>query len=361
MIKLTDRSPGYVLKSQEDHMRWPDLKSNPYLNPYIYNGNNNHIDFSLLKSYLYNCDFKKICNELTRIKYECNLHNEIHKIFFERFIVELRREFETLSMRKLPQLPLSKLSEKSNSLAKYGYYIDSIDNDIIKHIRDLLKLDIINLIDTEPVRNYREYDRSIFYRNEPIVQYIDNLFTKIGYIEASENYFGFKMHVYSVTLHVCFPDDVHKNQVLSDKKYTTKTRGLHFDPKSGTIKSILYLKDISTNDGPFKFIPGSHNLINPPIQRLSAKANCTTNYLDSDEARYSFMKLPELMRKTSILGTITDDSDRLSKQILEREVELTSDKGNCIIFDPAMLHRGGDCISGYRVSLQIAIRRRNDD
>ena len=122
-------------------------------------------------------------------------------------------------------------------------------------------------------------------------------------------------------------------------------------------KSILYLKTVGSEDGPFKYLPRTHNLINPPLERLSAKANSTTNYLDSDTSRKAFMNLPTPMRKTSILGTITDDSDVLSKELLQQEKELLSEEGNCIVFDPAILHRGGDCKSGYRISLQIALRK----
>jgi hypothetical protein len=62
------------------------------------------------------------------------------------------------------------------------------------------------------------------------------------------------------------------------------------------------------------------------------------------------------MRKTSIFGTITDDSDELSKKILKEEKSFLSEDGNVIVFDPAMHHRGGICKSGHRISLQIAIR-----
>ena len=111
------------------------------------------------------------------------------------------------------------------------------------------------------------------------------------------------------------PDDVHFKQVLSDKSYTPKTCGLHYDPKSSQIKAIIYLKCVSDKDGPFSCVPQSHNYINPPLERLSGKANSTVNYLDSDSARKAFMRLPERMRKTSIFGTITDDADELSAEL----------------------------------------------
>jgi hypothetical protein len=347
---LADRSVGYMLEEQTDKMVWPDLN----LVPHLRHLTQFEYDCSNLRRALASGDKDYITRKLSVIKSNV-LESSYTAKFFNRFLLEYDREVEALN-KKGQIKGLSNLSEEGARLAENGFFTKHLEQKDIEKINKHLQSDINSLLNKKPTRDYRSYDRSIFYVQDSNTQLIDSILRESGCINAAEEYFSFSMKVYSVTLHISFPDDVHFNQVMSDKDYFPKACGLHFDPKSSTIKSILYLKNITEEDGPFTYLPKTHNLINPPLERLSAKANCTVNYLDSDEARASFMGLPSDMRKTSIFGTITDDSDELSKKILKEEKSFLSEDGNVIVFDPAMHHRGGICKSGHRISLQIAIR-----
>lgn len=352
-MRLPNRSPGYLLEEQTEKMLWPNLDLVPHFDG-IKRAEYREDICDGLENALSTPTRANVINELNKLRSELSGGSHFDS-FFSRFPMEYDREQE--AMKKAgKKKPLDQLSDHGRSLALNGYFTKALESERIAQINNQLQPSINKLLEKEPVRSFRAYDRSEFYNSGPNVKLIDDILRESGCINAAEEYFGFPMRVFSVTLHISFPDDVHFNQVMSDKRYTTKTCGLHYDPKSGTIKSILYLKNITEDDGPFTYLPKSHNLINPPLERLSAKANCTTNYLDSPEARQSFMMLPEKMRKTSIFGTVTDDSDDLSNKILETEKPFLSTDGNVIVFDPAMQHRGGICNTGHRISLQIAIR-----
>ena len=353
-MRLPNRSPGYLLDEQTEKMVWPNLDLVPHFDG-VPRGEYGEDICSGLEAALATPARQNVMVELKKLKKSLGSGGTHLGSFFNRFPVEYDREQESMRRGK-EKKPLDQLSEDGKKLALNGFFVKHLTEERVKQINDQLGADIHRLLNKEPVRSFRAYDRSEFYTSGPNVKLIDDTLRESGSIQAAEEYFGFSMRVFSVTLHISFPDDVHFNQVFSDKKYTPKTCGLHYDPKSGTIKSILYLKNITEDDGPFTYLPKTHNFINPPLERLSAKANCTTNYLDSPEARASFMKLPEKMRKTSIFGTLTDDSDELSNKILEREKPFLSEDGDVIVFDPGMQHRGGMCKSGRRISLQIAIR-----
>jgi len=272
--------------------------------------------------------------------------------FFDRLKVEYNRESRIRERAKHDKKDTLGLSEN-------GFGISNIEEKYIAEIKKTLKKDIDRLIESDPVRSYKAYDRSVMYKEgSSPVNLINHIFEKQDILPSARLYFGLPlMKVESVCLHISFPDDVHYRQVLSDTDYNPKTVLLHFDPKAGTMKSILYLKEITVNDGPFTYLPQTHRLKTKAVERLAAKSNCTVNYLNSDESRKSFMHLPEALRKTSIIGSVTDDNSDLSQSLLSQEKAFTSDQGNVIVFDPAILHRGGICKTGHRISLQIAMRQ----
>ena len=274
--------------------------------------------------------------------------------FFKRLKREYAQEQKTLKSQK----HTDKILKGTRDLAENGFFKRTLPKNDINDLRELFSKKIKILQNKKPDRSYRIYDRSISHARDKVCKRVNGILSKNGIVQCAQEYFGFpRMAVQLVVLHISYADDVHFRQVLSDTDYCPKTVGLHFDPKSGTIKCILYLKDITENDGPFTYVPQSHRLSTNPLERLAAKSNCTVNYLDSDNSRKEFMNLPDILRKTSIIGTVTDDKSDLSKNLLSREKSFTSDHGNVIAFDPGMLHRGGICKGkGYRTSLQIAIR-----
>jgi len=244
------------------------------------------------------------------------------------------------------------LSFQSQCFIEKGLLIQQIDT---TNLLRRLQSEIEELQKRKPVRDKRNYDRSKFLPN--IVKLVSELFDKHGLSEAASNMIGFSVKVNTVVLHMSDENDVHYKQVLSDCNYNTRLQLLHRDPKPN-IKALLYLKDVSEIDGPFKFIQYSHRWACPYIERMSSQANCTYNYLDSKSNRDKFLALPKQNRLTSIIGSVLDDDDPLSKKLCKREIDFTSNLGNVILFPASgLLHRGGACNkNGTRINLQITLK-----
>lgn len=228
-----------------------------------------------------------------------------------------------------------------------------------RDLKECLQGDIDSLLNVEPVRNYRAYDRSKEYgAGTPCFNTVRKILGEHGVFTSAADYFGFQsMNLALVTLHVAKPGDVHLYQVFSDSGYKTDLYNMHFDPKAGTMKCILYLNQVGVDDGPFSYVPQSHRWAIPEETRLAAKANCTGNYLDTPEKRSFFMSLPEHKRVTSIFGPLCTNGSEVNKTYHDLLEPFTSEDGNLIVFDPAMIHVGGACTTGTRINLQIALRR----
>ena len=256
MEKTMNRAPGYPMPAT-GNFEWPDLSKIESLN---------------------NCGTKT--------------SPKILQAFRTRLQIETDREAQS----KGSYLKWAELSEGAKELAENGHCGFRLSN--IEDIKKAFAPDIKILMDKTPVRTYRDYDRDKHYMNGPMRDLIHSSLSKAGVVQAAQEYFGLRgMKVDRVVLHVSYSDDTHYQQVMSDTKEFTKAINFHFDPKAGTAKCILYLKDIGVNDGPFTFITQSHRWLTNQASRLAAKANCTVNYLDNDVARATFMALPEKQRK----------------------------------------------------------------
>ena len=82
---------------------------------------------------------------------------------------------------------------------------------------------------------------------------VNDLFSKIGVLQGATKYNkGKSLQVKNVVLHIYpKPTDQNYKQFLYDCKTTTKTTNLHIDPKEDVIKAMMYLNDISLDDGSF--------------------------------------------------------------------------------------------------------------
>jgi len=341
---MNDRSPGYPLECVED-FDWPDPKTVPSLSQY------SEVDESKYEKKSIEEIRKVLSRELSGLDM-----TGIMDSFFSN--INKQRSWENKSrggnFKSFDSLP-----EGAKKLAENGNAICNIPEADMVAIKSHIENDISSLIESKARGTYATYDRSKGYeKNGKYVGIVNNILTKNGMIECANSYFGYNdMRVATVTLHVAMPGDIHLRQVFNDIGYGTDLFNLHFDPKGGTMKCILYLDDVDINDGPFTYIPQSHRYSIPQDTRLAAKANCTGNYLDSELKRRFFMSLPERLRKTSIYGPLCVDGSEISRKLHKKLVPFTSNLGNAILFDPAMSHVGGACKSGRRINLQIAIRR----
>ena len=158
---------------------------------------------------------------------------------------------------------------------------------------------------------------------------------------------------------------------------TSQTVYMHLDADTEMIKGMLYLQDVSEEQGPFRFIQGSPRWKRSPCLlaihkgfdsvendvfemepgRLDYKLGYYRPRFKLPEYRKNLMTLPPLLRGSTHFGDDILDNSALSSSLLSGEVGFTSPAGMFLLFDgSAGIHRGGQVVRGERWAIQIAMK-----
>ena len=254
-------------------------------------------------------------------------------------------------------------SKIENNLPSNKIYEDLYENGIsylnldIKELRERVDQEIKNLIvlpDWRPPPG--QFDRAK-QLGPDIVKLVNEMFQSNGILQGASKYNkGQNLQVKNVVLHIAKPTDENYKQFLYDCKTVTKTTNLHIDPKENVMKAMLYLNDITEDDGPFSYVEKSNRWIYDDLQNIFGRAISTGSYCHTTDSRAVVFQLPKQLRISHNFGRCLLDGSEQQEMILEKEKLFTSDKGNLCVFDPAGMHRGGICKSGTRIALQILMK-----
>lgn len=257
-------------------------------------------------------------------------------------------------------------SKEESSLPSSQIYEDLFENGIsylkvdIKELRDMIDDEIKKLIvlpDWRPPPGQFDRSTQLGQMNPDIIKYVNNMFQKLGILQAATKYNKYKdLKVANVVLHIARPTDENWKQFLYDCKTVTKTTNLHIDPKENVMKAMLYLNDITEDDGPFSYVEKSHRWVYDDLQNIFGRAISTGSYCHNPQSRAAVFQFPKQLRVSHNFGRLLLDGTEEQEKLLEQEKLFTSDKGNLCVFDPAGMHRGGICKTGTRIALQILMK-----
>jgi len=151
-----------------------------------------------------------------------------------------------------------------------------------------------------------------------------------------------------------------------------KTMYAHLDESVFAPKSIVYLSDVKSENGPTTLFPAAYQEMgNNPLQDIIGRVVGRVGNKDgtrlselyrksyhqsagSPDFRRHFMMLPESLRFNSHLGWEVLPGSELEKSLAEREIEMLGPAGTFIVFDGSnLLHRGGLIQQGERIVLQV--------
>lgn len=146
-----------------------------------------------------------------------------------------------------------------------------------------------------------------------------------------------------------------------------KTNYIHFDADPNVSKMLIYLSDVTDNDGPFKFVRGSNlqqislflkymhyslEQINNPI--FSRKDDLYVRGLFTNR-KDLLMKLPNILIGATHFGDDLLEGSVLYNYVVDNLVSFEASKGTCILFDGfSGLHVGGNPLHGERLAIQVA-------
>ena len=112
------------------------------------------------------------------------------------------------------------------------------------------------------------------------------------------------------------------------------------------IKILIYLNDVDFDQGPLRYVSGSHRII-PDFEMLVRKTN---DFLKLPTSQ--FVALPEELRLHALFGPYLRGDEPAAMALLRREKALYGPAGDLTLFDNNGVHRGGFVRQGSRYIVQ---------
>lgn len=194
--------------------------------------------------------------------------------------------------------------------------------------------------------------------------------------EGISAYAGHPLELAGYALTYSHPDENWFKQCYQDVGLEApSTVQMHFDEENTSAKSMLYLNDIETDNGPFSYVPRSDASVSSRSQLSFFKyldfANsnfASTQGVDggsynrplfkSAQLRPYFGRLPSELQGSACLGDDITEGTPLSKFLLEHERQITTSVGDLALFAGGeTMHRGGIVQRGERWALQMIYKQ----
>lgn len=140
--------------------------------------------------------------------------------------------------------------------------------------------------------------------------------------------------------------------------HLTRYSPWHVDPVIKTLKIIVYLSDVTQNNGPFHYLKASHLLNDSIFDRVvmhahrftfSGKAGWT--WFNDEANRRRFAALPGFLQKKNTIGADFIENWVMLDSKMDDIQTLKGPAGSAALFDPLGIHRGGQIENGERTAL----------
>jgi hypothetical protein len=195
--------------------------------------------------------------------------------------------------------------------------------------------------------------------------------SEAGIFDMLSAYYGENFRTVGFVIHYSHPKDKWFRVFDDLGLEMPRTTQMHYDLAFSPPKAMLYLNDVSEDQGAFSFIPKDTDWelfgIGLALKKeiLYAVSYYTTETFGKSvtgnssifrypEARRAFASLPRILRATAHQGDHILNDTPLSSALLKAERVVTGKAGTMPLFAGShVLHRGGVVRSGERVALQI--------
>ena len=140
-------------------------------------------------------------------------------------------------------------------------------------------------------------------------------------------------------------------EIEADGLPVEKTRYLHIDSSGWPwIKVLIYLTPVGPEQGPFRYVAGSHRLASPfelSVRKTNDKLRLPAKF---------FVALPEPFRMNTHFGDHAAVDDPRMEALLRNERTVCDGASDLILFDNNGVHRGGFVREGRRYMMQCFLK-----
>lgn len=197
-------------------------------------------------------------------------------------------------------------------------------------------------------------------------------FKAMGVLDVVSAFTGRKLRVTGLALELSVPQATWWKNAIAGLERPPHTLYAHMDETISCPKSIVYLSEVTEQNGPTGCYPGAYEAMQlNPLQEMIGRVVGSVGTLpdsllkdyyakqyhqsmNSENFRRHFMRLPACLRFNSHLGWDVLPGSELESRLAATERKMTGPAGTFIAFDGAcLLHRGGLMQEGERLALQV--------
>ena len=180
---------------------------------------------------------------------------------------------------------------------------------------------------------------------------LNQILTQVGVMEAAAGYLNRPVEIKHLTLQVNGKDDgYHYNKFTDVGLPEPVTNYMHLDTSEQMLKCMIYLNEVSAENGGFCYVPGSHRLKIGWFEGVVRRTNDRAGLSGYDpKVRELFTALPGPLRFKCTFGADLLDNDPKTRELADAERQFTSKDGDVFLFDNLGIHRGALISVGERI------------
>lgn len=202
-------------------------------------------------------------------------------------------------------------------------------------------LDTIKFADRQVALGYAEH--------QPIYAAVEDAMRDAGLFAVLAAYLGRPVGLLYVTIQTNTARETQLEFGEIDAQGLPERRTSYFHVDSNDwphVKALIYLSDVGLDQGPFRYVAGSHRLMGP----FEAAVRRTNDKLR--QRPHLFLALPPEFGQHANFGDYIDEATPGAAGLLEAERAVCDGRSDLIVFDNSGVHRGGLVREGHRYMLQ---------
>lgn len=264
--------------------------------------------------------------------------------------------------------------QNATQLQSERHFFGQLPSSAVDELRSLAVKDLARFRANAAAGRLRREDLSVNTGAavHAIRRVLNREFKALGVLDAVSAYTGRKTRVIGLALELSVPQATWWKNAIAGLDRPPKTLYAHLDEGISYPKSIVYLTDVTEQNGPTGCYPGAYEAMQlNPLQEMIGRVVCTVGSgsdsplrdyyakqhhqpMSSENFRRHFMRLPECLRFNSHMGWDVAPGSELESSLAASERKMTGPAGTFIAFDGArLLHRGGLMQEGERLALQV--------
>lgn len=190
-----------------------------------------------------------------------------------------------------------------------------------------------------------------------IYQWFNEAMRSVGIVEAASAYLKRPVTVAHIVPQINdTSDNFWANHFVDAGVEDSVCDYCHVDATYNLLKMIIYVNEVTEENGPFSYVKGSHKAARGFWDGMIRRANDYAGLSwTKRQYRELFFALPRALQRKGAFGADIPNDSVYVRPILENELCVTSANGNGVLFDPGGIHRGGMVRSGRRLAVGMML------